>query len=113
MSTPPGNSAASSLTSGPMLEALAALCRRFHVRSLDVFGSAATERFDPARSDIDLLVDFENLPGSGYFDAYFGLRASLQALFGRPVDLVTEPSLENPYLRRQVESEKRRLFPPP
>lgn len=92
-------------------DALPALCRRFHVRRLDLFGSAADGRFNPARSDLDFLVAFEALPGSAYADAYFGLRDGLAALFGQAVDLVTEPALENPYLRRQVERQRRRLFP--
>ena len=92
-------------------DALAVLCRRFAVRRLDLFGSAATGRFDPARSDLDFLVSFEELPDAAYADAYFGLREGLEALFGRPVDLLTEPALQNPYLRRRIEVERRRLFP--
>jgi uncharacterized protein len=93
-------------------DALPALCRRFRVRHLDLFGSAADGHFDPARSDLDFLVAFEALPGSAYADAYFGLREGLAELFGREVDLITEPALENPYLRRRVEAQRRRLFPP-
>ena len=92
-------------------EVLFALCQRFHVRQLDLFGSAADGRFDPARSDLDFLVSFEELPDSAYADAYFGLREGLAGLFGREVDLLTESALENPYLRRQVEAQHRRLFP--
>jgi len=94
------------------LDTLRILCRRFHVRQLDLFGSAVDERFDPARSDLDFLVAFEELPSAAYADAYFGLHESLITLFGRAVDLVTEPSLENPYLRRQLEAQRQRLFPP-
>jgi len=93
--------------------ALPALCRRFRVRRLDVFGSAATgDGFDPARSDLDLLVAFEDgLSAGEYADAFFGLRAALEERFERPVDLLTEAALKNPYLRRQVEEERRPLFP--
>ena len=95
-------------------DALPALCRRFRVRRLDLFGSAATGRgFDPARSDLDLLVAFEPLPPADYAAAYFGLREALEALAGRPVDLVTEAALENPHLRRRVEAERRPLFRAP
>jgi uncharacterized protein len=97
----------------PRLSALDALCRRFGVRRLDLFGSAADDRFDPERSDIDLLVEFEPTPPGGYAAAYFGLREALGALFERKVDLVTEPALRNPYLRRRIASEKRTLFPLP
>lgn len=93
-------------------DALPVLCRRFHVRQLDLFGSAADGRFDPTRSDLDFLVAFEELPGAAYADAYFGLHEGLVALFGRAVDLVTEPALENPYLRRRIEAQRQRLFPP-
>ncbi len=95
------------------LPAIAELCRRFGVRRLDLFGSAATGRFDPARSDLDFLVEFEPDNASNYADAYFGLLEQLEALFGRSVDLLTLPSLKNPYLRKQVLEERRMLFPPP
>ena len=93
--------------------ALDNLCRKFRVRRLDLFGSATTGHFDPARSDVDLLVEFEAMPASAYAAAYFGLRAAAETLLGRPVDLVTEAALANPYLRRRIEGERRALFPPP
>lgn len=92
-------------------EAIPALCRRFHVRRLDLFGSAVGERFDPVRSDLDFLVAFEDLPESAYADAYFGLRDALAELFGREVDLLTDAALKNPYLRRRVEAQREHLFP--
>jgi predicted nucleotidyltransferase len=93
--------------------ALDDLCRKFRVRRLDLFGSATTGHFDPARSDVDLLVEFEAMPPSAYAAAYFGLRAAAETLLGRPVDLVTEAALANPYLRRRIEGERRTLFPQP
>jgi len=50
-------------------EELRELCRRFHVRRLDLFGSATGDDFDPARSDLDFLVEFE--PEALSFDVYF------------------------------------------
>jgi predicted nucleotidyltransferase len=95
-------------------DALQSACRRFGVRQLDLFGSAATGRgFDPARSDIDLLVAFEPRPPADYADAYFGLREALESLSGRPIDLLTEAALENPHLRRRVETERRALYRAP
>src|SRR6266849_2936443 len=94
------------------LPALRVLCRRFGVRRLDLFGSAATGKFDPARSDLDFLVEFGEMPPGPYAKAFRGLREGLEQLFGRPIDLLTEPALVNPYLRRQIESEKRTLYPP-
>ena len=88
---------------------LAELCRRFGVRRLDLFGSAATGAFDPSRSDVDFLVEFDE-DSTRLFDRYFGLKESLEALFGRPVDLVTESALENPYFRARVEAERRPVY---
>lgn len=91
---------------GHVLAALPALCRRFGVKRLDLFGSAATGRFDPDRSDFDFLVTFE---ASG--DDYFGLAEALEALCGRRIDLLEEQSIRNPYLRDQVMEERVQLYP--
>lgn len=101
-----------SLSTATMTDTLPTLCRRFHVRRLDLFGSAADGRFDPARSDLDFLVAFEEMADSDYTDAYFGLRDALAELFGYEVDLLTDAALANPYLRRRVEGQRQRLFPP-
>lgn len=78
------------------LEDLRSLCARFRVQRLELFGSATTERFDPESSDLDFLVEFEDI-GQGYFDAYFGLLEALESLFGRSVDLVVAKAIRNPY----------------
>lgn len=76
---------------------IAALCRRLGVRRLSLFGSATGECFNEATSDLDFVVEFNNGPGFDYFDAYFSLKEGLEALFDRPVDLVTQSSIKNPY----------------
>ena len=58
------------------------------VRRLELFGSAADDSFDPGRSDVDFLVEFETLADGEHADAYFGLKESLASLLARPVDLV-------------------------
>jgi predicted nucleotidyltransferase len=90
--------------------ALAALCRRHHVRQLDLFGSAARGTFDPARSDLDFVVSFDALPPADFADAFFGLQEALVALFGRPVDLLTAESIRNPYLRESIERTRQVLY---
>jgi uncharacterized protein len=87
------------------------LCRRFHVRRLDLFGSAAGEEFDPAHSDLDFLVEFDNrAPGALSFDTFFGLKESLEALFGRSVDLVEPSAIRNPYLKTSIERSREPIF---
>lgn len=90
--------------------ALAALCRRHGARRLDLFGSATRADFDPKRSDLDFLVEFEVVEPAQYAQAYFALKEGLEQLFGRPVDLLTENNLSNPYFRRRVGSERQNLY---
>src|SRR5512136_2034969 len=86
-------------------DAIAALCRRFRVSRLEVFGSAAEGEFDPERSDVDFLVGFQ--PGEDlgpWMSRYFELQEALVALLGCAVDLVTldAPGLRNPYFLREA-----------
>jgi uncharacterized protein len=92
-------------------DAIAALCRKYRVKALWVFGSAATDAFDHGRSDIDLLVDL------GEYDdqvhrRFFGLQHDVEALTGRPVDLITVNSIENPYFREEVLETRKQVYGP-
>ncbi len=91
-------------------EELRALCRRFHVRRLDLFGSAARGDFDPANSDIDFIVDFDRSAPQHPFDAYFGFKEALEELFGRSVDLVEAGAVENPYLKASIEKNRENVY---
>ena len=86
------------------LEQVTELCGRHSVRRLALFGSAVRADYDPARSDLDFLVDFEALPPARHADAYFGLLADLESLFDGPIDLVESTTLRNPYRRREIEA---------
>lgn len=88
---------------------LDALCRRYHVRRLDLFGSAARGQAG-AGSDYDFLVEFAPLPPGGYADAYFGLLEALQNLLGSPVELVVERAIRNPYFRQAVQAHLESLY---
>jgi hypothetical protein len=98
----------------PLIEAsraqLAQLCREHHVRRLEVFGSAAREDFDPVSSDIDFLVEFEQIAPVAFAQAYFSLKESLEALFKRPVDLITPAALDNPYFRASLAATSKRVY---
>ena len=85
------------------------LCRRYGVHRLDLFGSAAVGGFDPERSDLDFVVEFDGNPAH-LFDRYFGLKQSLEALYGRPVDLVSEGASVNPYFVESVNRTRRRVY---
>jgi predicted nucleotidyltransferase len=80
---------------------IAALCRRFGVRRLAVFGSAARGDFDPARSDIDLLVEFAAEEDN--FARVVDFKEALEALLARRVDLVDRKAIEasRNYIRKR------------
>jgi predicted nucleotidyltransferase len=86
------------------------LCERLGVQRLGVFGSALRDDFDPARSDADFLVELGPLAPASYARAYFELKDSLEALLGRPVDLLTDKSLHNPHRRSRIEREQQQLY---
>ena len=89
---------------------VAALCSRFGVQSLEVFGSAADGAFDPAHSDIDFLVEFNEGDAGSLFRRYFGLLESLEQLFVRRIDLVTPSALKNPYFIAEVNKSRQTVY---
>jgi uncharacterized protein len=91
------------------IDQLRMLCRRFGVRRLELFGSAATGDFDAGRSDFDFVVDFGDRAVS-LFDDYFGLKNALEALYGRPVDLVMTGAMRNPYFIKSVNATRRLVY---
>jgi predicted nucleotidyltransferase len=72
--------------------------------------STAAGRDRQGDSDLDFLVEFETVPAGEYADTYFGLRESLEDLYGRPVDLVVDSAIRNPYFRESVERTKTLLY---
>ncbi len=93
------------------LPAVADLCAKHRVRRLALFGSGATERFDPDKgSDLDFLVEFEPLSPRDHAQSYFGLMEDLQSLLAVPVDLVEAGAIRNPYFQEAVRNTQVVLF---
>ena len=89
---------------------LFALCRKYKVRKLYVFGSILTPRFNE-RSDVDLLVDFNSeVDHNNYADNFFDLYNALKSLFGREVDLVDESAVKNPYFKEELDETKHLIY---
>lgn len=85
------------------------LCRRYGVARLELIGSATSEtEFDPLRSDVDLLVEFED--SEQLFSRYFDLKEALEQLFQRPVDLLMKRAIRNPYFQREIEKQRVVLY---
>lgn len=75
---------------------IAALCGKYGVRKLELFGSAARDDFDPVESDVDFFFEFDSNPSS-LADRFFGLMEDLEQLLGRKVDLISSQDVHNPY----------------
>ena len=91
-------------------EKIVELCREHHVRRLSAFGSAVRDDFDPDKSDVDLLVEFDELPFPDSLYNKEELEECLVRLFARPVDLIRDAHIENPYLRREIEADRQLLY---
>ncbi len=89
---------------------IAALCRRYGVRRLDLFGSATGDRFDEATSDLNFVADFADPLVPGYARRYLAFAEALEELFGRPVDVVTERSIKSPYFRASVDATRQPIY---
>ena len=90
---------------------LTTLCRRFGVRRLEVFGSAARGAdFDPKTSDVDFLVEFDRDGGHGPLEQFFGFARALETVLGRPVDLVERGAVANPFVLAGIDEARELVY---
>lgn len=93
-----------------LLSGISAICQRYRVSRLEVFGSAArAQDFDPGHSDADFLVEFASDVQPG-LDTFFGTKAALEALLGRGVDLVESGSVRNPYVLANINRNREAIY---
>ena len=87
------------------------LCKKHKVKTLSVFGSILTDRFNE-QSDVDLLVDFEPIDHDkfDYVGNYFDLKDSLEQLFQRKVDLIEYGKNLNPIFKALVDKKKHLIY---
>lgn len=93
------------------LQRIIELCKKYRVKSLAVFGSILTDRFND-KSDIDFLVDFDTTDHEqwDYVNNYFDLKYSLESLFEREVDLIEESALRNRFFKANVNRTKQMIY---
>jgi predicted nucleotidyltransferase len=92
----------------PYQASIAAICRDWDIKQLDLIGSATRDDFRPESSDIDVLVEFEGT--SDLFHRYFTLKERLESLFGRKVDVIQAGAVKNPYVRETIERDRMIIY---
>ena len=86
------------------------LCKKYKVKSLAVFGSILTNRFND-NSDVDILVNFDDdVTYHTYADNFFGLYDDLRSLLKREVDLVDESAIKNRFFKEELDETKRLIY---
>jgi predicted nucleotidyltransferase len=89
--------------------AIQSLCAQHKVKTLYAFGSVLTGQFTVS-SDIDFIVEFKPLDVSTYADNYYNLKFALEETFRRPIDLLEEQAIKNPYFRKRIESQRQLVY---
>jgi hypothetical protein len=85
------------------------LCNRHKVRRLYLFGSILSDTFNQS-SDIDMLIEFEDIELLQYFDNYMDFKESLENLLQREIDLVENQAVRNPVFRKILDREKKLIY---
>lgn len=93
----------------PHKKELQKLCERHQVKTLYAFGSVLGTDFHKS-SDLDLVVDFKDLNVQDYVNNYYDFKFSLQELFERPIDLLEEKAIKNPYFKQVVDATKTLVY---
>ncbi len=85
------------------------LCKTHKVKSLYAFGSVLTDKFN-SESDVDLIVDFQQLDVLDYGDNYYELKFSLENIFKRNIDLLEQKAIKNPYFIKTLNQSKKLIY---
>ncbi|WP_099240590.1 nucleotidyltransferase family protein [Synechococcus sp. BDU 130192] len=90
------------------IELLNALCQQWKIQEFSVFGSIVQGGFSE-ESDVDCLVKFSEDADWDLLDI-IKLKQKLSDLFGRPVDLIEQESISNPFILRSIKENHRILY---
>ena len=91
------------------MDKIIALCKKYKVEKLWVFGSILTPRFND-QSDVDFSVTFHYNEVKDLFLTFFDFIFELEQLLGRKVDVVDETAIKNPYFRKALNATKRLIY---
>jgi predicted nucleotidyltransferase len=92
------------------IKSISELCIKHKVKELYAFGSVLDENRFNANSDVDLLIEFDNVPFDNYADNYSEFEESLVKLFGHKVDLISPKFLRNRIFIKRLNETKQKIF---
>ena len=95
---------------GDKLQDIAAICKRYGIQKLFLFGSALREDFNPAESDIDLLAEFGPLEITKRFHVFLDARQAFKEIFQADVDLVMDGAVKNPIIANEINRTKKLVY---
>ena len=95
---------------GNKIQNLISLCNKYEVTRMFLFGSSVTGNFNPDTSDVDIIVEIDNMPPERKGELLMQLWGELEKLFARKVDLLTTPNVRNPYLKNEIENTKLLIY---
>jgi len=84
------------------------ICRDLRVKRIDLVGSASRGEFQPEKSDIDVLVEFDG--PDKLFHRYFELKKRLESQLRKQVDVIQDSAVKNPYVRKSLNRDRVRLY---
>ena len=89
---------------------ISAICQRYQIRRLEVFGSAARgDDFDAECSDADFLVEFSKVAPAD-LHRFFGIKSELETLLGRGVDLIEPGAVRNPFVLASINRHREAIY---
>jgi predicted nucleotidyltransferase len=97
------------IISDEIQERINTVCKIHFVETMYLFGSAASGSMNK-NSDLDILVKFSEMNLYHYFDNLLSLKDSLESIFNKPVDLLEEQAVKNPYLKNSIDNNKKLLY---
>lgn len=86
------------------------LCNKYKVNRLFIFGSLSKGKFNLKTSDIDMVIELEDLPPVEHGENLMKFWTELERLFTRKVDLLTMKSIKNPYIKKEIENSKLLIY---
>lgn len=91
------------------IDAIRKLCSHYKVKELYAFGSVLTHEFN-TESDVDLIIDFDPIETALYADNYYDFKFSLQNILQRPIDLLEEKAIKNPYFMQILDQQRQLIY---